>query len=268
MSYLSHIYSTAHYNKVIERIHFGIHNEKTSISKNRFCTLLGLAHEPTMVNPDSITTGQLFSMFYNMGYTETPTTMTKFKKSCLPPQWNGLFTLLFKGLSECSVGSDGASKLFMTILYGLYNGVHLDYGSILWQQLVQSLTSSSRHSEVSCGRFWSIVTKWAMDHFHVPIMVDSLLSSIATFHTTNIIVIDPSKVLFIGSIPTSMYACVSEASPVIQEYKKLPSSGPRELTPTIVCSIEEADKPTKRGKQEKQKEVRVIKAARGKTPRK
>ena len=85
MSCLSLIYSTAYYDKAAERIHFEIHNEKTSISKHRFCALIGLSQEPTLVNPESITTGQLFSMFYQMGYTETLTTITKFKKSCLPP---------------------------------------------------------------------------------------------------------------------------------------------------------------------------------------
>ena len=139
-----------------------------------------------------------------MGYIETLTTVTKFKKSCLPPQWNGLFTLLFKGLSERNAGSDGTSKSFMTIMYGLYNGVHMDYGSILWQQIVQRLTSSSRHSEVLCGRLWSIVTKWAMDRFHVPIMADSLLSFIATFHTTKIIVTDPSN----GGLASRINVCL------------------------------------------------------------
>nr|KAJ0204499.1 hypothetical protein LSAT_V11C500263340 [Lactuca sativa] len=67
-----------------------------------------LAYVDSTVNHDSIATGQLFSMFYNMGYTETLTTVTNFKKSCLPPPWNGLFTLLFKGLSERSAGSDHA----------------------------------------------------------------------------------------------------------------------------------------------------------------
>ncbi|CAI9293587.1 unnamed protein product [Lactuca saligna] len=66
-----------------------------------------------------------------------------------------------------------------------------------------------------------------------------------------------------------MYACVYEASNVIQEYKKLPSSGPRELTPAMIRSIEEADKLTKRGKkQEKKKEERVSKGAKGKITRK
>ncbi|KAL7603437.1 hypothetical protein Lser_V15G20515 [Lactuca serriola] len=48
MSCLSLIYSTAYYDKAAERIHFDIHNKKTSISNNRFYALLGLAHKPTL----------------------------------------------------------------------------------------------------------------------------------------------------------------------------------------------------------------------------
>nr|KAJ0199947.1 hypothetical protein LSAT_V11C600320930 [Lactuca sativa] len=269
MSCLSHLYSTAYYDKAAERIHFEIHNEKTSISKHRFCALIGLSQEPTLVNPESISTGKLFSMFYQIGYTETLTTITKFKKSCFPPQWNALFTLLFKGLSERSADSDGASKSFMIVLYGLYHGIDLDYGSIIYQQLVQSLHSSSRHSEISCGRYWSIITKWAMDHLHVPIMVDYLLSSIANFHTTKIIVIDPTRYSFLGSIHNTKLACVSTTSTVLQKYRKLPSSVPRELTKSMVHSIEEADKPAKRGKRnETQNETRVTKPTKGQTHKK
>ena len=95
---------------------------------------------------------------------------------------------------------------------------------------------------------------------HVPIMADSLLSSIATFHTTKIIITDPSKYFFIGSIPKSMYAYVSPESKIILEYKKLPSSGPRELNPEMMRSIEEEDKPAKRGKSKKrQREKKELK---------
>nr|KAJ0187991.1 hypothetical protein LSAT_V11C900455360 [Lactuca sativa] len=87
-----------------------------------------------------------------------------------------------------------------------------------------------------------------MDRLRVPIMADSLLSSIATFHTTKIIVTDPTKYSFIGSIPKAMLGRISASSNVLQQYRKHPSSGPRELTPAIVCSIEEVDKPAKRGK--------------------
>ena len=153
MECLSQIFSTAHYDKSVDRIFFDILDHKASISKQRFCSLLGFEPDESRVNPESIPVGQLFSMFYNMGYTEILTTVTKFKKSCLPPQWNGFFTVLFKGLSERSAGSDGASRLFMTILYGLYHDINRDFGSVLWQQLIQSLAFTSCHLEISYARF-------------------------------------------------------------------------------------------------------------------
>ena len=94
--------------------------------------------DSSVISPDFIRTVQLFSMLYEMGYTDVLTTITMVKKSCLPSQWNGLLTLLIKSLAERSAGSDGTSKGFLTILYGLYNGLHLDYGSIIWSQVVQS----------------------------------------------------------------------------------------------------------------------------------
>ncbi|KAL7586433.1 hypothetical protein Lser_V15G39470 [Lactuca serriola] len=133
MEFLSQIFATAHYDKVVDRIFFDVFEHKASISKQRFCSLLGFEADSSRVNPESIPMGHLFNMFYNMGYTEVLTTVTKFKKSCLPPQWNGMFTVLFKGLSERSVGSDGASHLFLSIMYGIYNGINMDYGFVLWQ---------------------------------------------------------------------------------------------------------------------------------------
>ena len=85
MECLSQIFSTAHYDKSVDRIYFDILDTKTSISKQRFCSLLGFELDESRVNPDSISVGQLFSMFYNMGYAEILTTVTTFKKSCLPP---------------------------------------------------------------------------------------------------------------------------------------------------------------------------------------
>lgn len=90
-----------------------------------------------------------------------------------------------------------------------------------------------------------------MERFQVPIMADSLLSAIATFHTTNIIVTHESIFQFLGSIQVSMYASVSPASKLIQDYKKCPSSGPREPIPDMIKSIEEADKPETRGKKQR-----------------
>lgn len=76
-------------------------------------------------------------------------------------------------------------------------------------------------------------------------MADSLMYSISTFHTTYIILSDFSKFTFVGTIPESMYRCVSDASKFITEYKKLPASGPRPLTSEMQTSIDEVDKPKK-----------------------
>ncbi|XP_052627167.1 uncharacterized protein LOC128133688 [Lactuca sativa] len=84
-----------------------------------------------------------------------------------------------------------------------------------------------------------------MDRNRVPIMADSLLSSIATFHTMKIIVTDPTKFSYIGSIPEAMLGCISASSNLLQQYRKRPSVGPRDLTPTMLRSIEEADKPAR-----------------------
>ncbi|XP_023747862.2 uncharacterized protein LOC111896073 [Lactuca sativa] len=100
-------------------------------------------------------------------------------------------------------------------------------------------------------------------------MADSLLSSITTFHTTKIIVTDPSKFSFIGSIPEAMLSRISVSSNVLQQYRKHPSVGPRELTPAMLRSTEEADKPAKRGKKpETRKEGPVNKPTKGQTPKK
>ncbi|KAL7609416.1 hypothetical protein Lser_V15G13555 [Lactuca serriola] len=267
MEFLSQIFSIAHYNKVVDRIFFDVFNHKVSISKQRFCSLLGFEPDSSRVNPETIPMGHLFNMFYNMGYTEVLTTVTKFKKSCMPPQWNGLFRVLFKGLSERSAGSDGASRLFILILFGVYNGINMDYGSVLWQQLIQSLSSTSRHSEISYTRFWTLVTKWVMDKYNIPSVVGSPMSSIGNFHTTKIIVSDASKFPFNGSIPESMYDDVPADSWIIKTYKEFRRSGPRELTPEMLKSIHDADKPAPRGKKI-DKGKQVAKGAKGPSPKK
>ncbi|KAL7617819.1 hypothetical protein Lser_V15G02560 [Lactuca serriola] len=183
-----------------------------------------------------------------MGYTDVLTTVTKFKKSCLPSQWNGLLTLLIKSLAERSGGSDGSSKDFLTLLYSLYNGINLDYGTIIWSQVVQSLNTSTRHSEISCGCFWTLITRRAINTLDIPVMKDALVASIATFHTKEIIISDPTNFHHKGSIPKSMYRCVSAESQVMAEYRTLPPKGPRVLTPEQQAALEAVDKPGNRGK--------------------
>ncbi|KAL7598604.1 pollen-specific leucine-rich repeat extensin-like protein 2 [Lactuca sativa] len=87
-----------------------------------------------------------------------------------------------------------------------------------------------------------------MEKFKVPTMVDSLMSSITTFHMMKIIIFDPSKFIFLGSVSESMYRCVSTKSKWMNEYKKLPPSAPLQLTLEMQNSLEATDKPAKQGK--------------------
>lgn len=99
MSLLSKAYSSASYVQTEERILFEIFEHKASISKARFCSLLGLTYVNSMVNPDSISTAQIIEMFYQMGYTDPIIAIAKFNESNLPPQWNRLLTLIIKAFS-------------------------------------------------------------------------------------------------------------------------------------------------------------------------
>lgn len=131
MSLLSKSYSLACYIKEEQRITFEIHNRTTSITKSRFCLILGLTQIDDMIDPKSITNSSLLEMFYQMGYKGALTTVTNFRKPNLPPQWNGLFSILFKAFFERVTGSDCASKMFMAIIYGVYTRLNIDFGVVL-----------------------------------------------------------------------------------------------------------------------------------------
>ena len=84
MSLLSQVYSSATYDKNKDRIYFTIHDKKSSISKAKFCSILGLAVDSSIISPDFVTTTQLCTIMYEMGYTDVLTTNAKVKKSILP----------------------------------------------------------------------------------------------------------------------------------------------------------------------------------------
>ncbi|KAL7589612.1 hypothetical protein Lser_V15G41251 [Lactuca serriola] len=254
MSLLSQVYSSATYDRNKDRIYFTIHDKKSSISKAKFYSILGLAVDSSIISPDFITTAQLFTMMYEMGYTDVLTTITKVMKSYLPAQWNGLLTLLIKGLAEQCGGSDTTIKGYLTILYGLYNGINLDYGSIIWSQVVQSLNTMTRHSEISCGRFWTLITRKAIDSLEIPVMKDALLATIATFHTKKIIISDPSKFHHYGLIPETMYSCVSAQSNVMADYGKRSPIGQRVLSAEQQAALDALEQPANRGKRVTKKE--------------
>ena len=82
-------------------------------------------------------------------------------------------------------------------------------------------------------------------------MKDFLMSSIATFHTTKIIIVDNSRFPFVGSISKTMFRCLPVASKILEDYKKLPSLGPHTITLDMRSILDEAEKVKKGGKQKR-----------------
>ena len=110
-----------------------------------------------------------------MGYKKTLTVVSKFRKPNLLPQWNRLFTLLFKAFSEWVTGLDCASKLFMAIIYGIYTRINIDFGAILWAQVIQCTLSTTHHREISCERFWTVIVQRAIEKLQIYVrFVDGL----------------------------------------------------------------------------------------------
>ncbi|CAI9280996.1 unnamed protein product [Lactuca saligna] len=116
---------------------------KTQYTKSRFCNLLRLSQGRDLIDPEIISNSEILEMFYQTGYKETLIAISKFKKPKLSPMCNGLFTLLFRSFSERVTNSDCARKFFMTLMYNIYSEINLDYGSVIWAQMVQSTLSTT-----------------------------------------------------------------------------------------------------------------------------
>lgn len=188
-------------------------------------------------------------MYYQIGYTGDISLLSKFKKPFLPPMWNGLFTLLFKSFSERVAGSDNASKLFYTLIYGLFHGFNLDYGAILWTQLIQSTFTTTQHAEISYARFWSIVVNRALSHFNVKLMLDSVMAPTPILQLTTFVMSGPKNFTFIGSIPKEMLVKVPNDNVIVYEYQKLSSSVVRPMLDDLRRLIDEGNKLKWGGKQ-------------------
>lgn len=122
---------------------------------------------------------------------------------------------------ERVTGSDSANITFYTLIYGLFYGESIDFGTIFWSQFTQSARSNSKDSEISCVRFWSIVVSHALNHYHVPEMKDCVIVVIPRMETTTLSTYDPKNFDFVGSILEVMLARVPSDNDIIKVYKEL-----------------------------------------------
>ncbi|CAI9276824.1 unnamed protein product [Lactuca saligna] len=133
-------------------------------------------------------------MFYQIGYKDTLSAVSKFLKPYFSPRWNGLFIVLFKIFPERVTRSDCASKLFSAIMYVVYTRMNIDYDVVhLAQRDITNL--------------------------HITIIQDALMSKFLTFHTTGINSADSSKFVFVASVPEAMLFDVPPASKLLESYR-------------------------------------------------
>ncbi|KAI3508246.1 hypothetical protein L1887_23252 [Cichorium endivia] len=245
ISLLSAAYSTAFYNKAEEYVSYEVGSIKTKISKSRFSKLLGFTETKDLVDPETLQPVALQRLFHQMGYKGDISQLSKFSKKGLPPQWNALFTILFKSFSERTTGTDSASKLFYSIFFGLYNAVNLDYGSVLWSQFVESVNYKLRHQEISCARFWSLVVQRTIQKHDIHVMTDSVMAVIPTMPTATFATSKAEDFDFIGAIPMAMLNRVPKDTPCIVEYCKLTTFVVRSIYETLQQAFEKLENPRK-----------------------
>ena len=141
---------------------FEIQCVKTLISKSNLCKLLGLSTAEDLIAPDKISASTIIQVYNQIGYIYDFSVLYLFKKSVLPAIWNALFTIMLRCFSKPSTVSNNASRLFHTLLYGIYYVEKVYFGAMLWDQFAQSISSKTKDTEISWARFWSIFVRNAM----------------------------------------------------------------------------------------------------------
>ena len=166
ISSLTKAYSSAKFNSVKNIVEFEMENStRTAISQKSFVKILNLSTEKNFIDPDLVSNPDMIKTFNQMGHTPILTRISGFKKNKRPTMWSCLFTILFKCLAERQTGTDSASKQFLTLLHGLFTDEPIDFGKVLCTQFCESPTSSTKDTEISMARFWSLVVAHANSHY-------------------------------------------------------------------------------------------------------
>ena len=280
---LTKAYSTSRYNSAKNTVEFELTTgKKTAINKNSFSKILNLPIDPSLIDPDTVSSVDMLKTFNQMGHTPILTRISGFKKNKLPSVWSCLFTILFKCLAERQTGTDSASKQFLTLLHALFTDSPIDLGKILWTQFCESPTSASKDLEISMGRFWSLVVDHAHKHYKIVQSEPLTEETIAHFPELQIGKLtgkSDDAYEFVGKIPYEMLQKIdltnvlriayeganpppyvereipAEVQKQIEKQKVISrAQGKRKLTPTATSS----PKPKKQRKSKKKKTETIL----------
>ncbi|KAL7585778.1 hypothetical protein Lser_V15G44222 [Lactuca serriola] len=209
-------FTTAIVNKVNDTISFEIQGGKrTTISKTNFAKLLCLPTQGPYVTP---TSEELIDMFNSMGHEPYMKKVSDFKKSKLPAVWSLLFGFILRGLTSRTGGLDAGPKELLSLMYGLYKGVKVDFATVLWGEFVDSIKHSKRATELSSHRFWGLIVSQAYEFHKIPIEVSEVPKMVV--HQISIPTkVDQSHFSFVGQIPEEMLSLIKCPNKILDQYR-------------------------------------------------
>lgn len=130
------------------------------------------------------------------------------------------FTQFKKCMCGRKEGQDSAASLFLTALYGVYYNVNMDVGYILWNEFVKSWKGTSKSTELSSHRFWSVILHSVYTKHKIPF--DSIKDPPMKCHImrvrTNFNSQDEFD--FASQVPDSMLHRIPKENIVLQDYKR------------------------------------------------
>ncbi|KAI3517338.1 hypothetical protein L1887_16552 [Cichorium endivia] len=169
LSIIHKAYSTAVYNSKEEYIKFDINEDKiTELSKDVFLKAIGLPKSKGQKTFYEPTNKELFDVLDQMGYLPPRLETTpSFKKTKLPAMWQFLVHLFVRCLSGKTGGTDTINRPFLVLLFGIYTGKEVDFGTTIWNDFASYVFPKKK--EIPCARFWALALRWMYTKLKVPL---------------------------------------------------------------------------------------------------
>lgn len=161
-SYLKEFWYTATVT-ALNTIKFTVENGTTNLEFDLFSFRKAIGadylkrHQQYEANPD----GKVTKLFFGqIGYSDKLT--GTLRKRGLAPNWKLLMTLIIQCIGGNTGGYDQINSMHEIVMYGLANGVSIDFGKIIYEDLVKKLKKKIRGDVMNYTRFISLVMEFQM----------------------------------------------------------------------------------------------------------
>ncbi|CAI9295997.1 unnamed protein product [Lactuca saligna] len=156
LSIIHTAYSSAIYDSDEEYIEFDISKDNTiKLWKAEFLEAIGLPERKEKKTFYEPTNEELFDVLDQMGYLPPRLEWARnFLKGKLPGIWHFLVHIIVRCLTGKVGGTSTLSRAFLVLLFGIYTGKEVDFGTIIWNDFAGCVFP--RKKEIPCARFWAL----------------------------------------------------------------------------------------------------------------